>query len=105
MNILTKYAAIAMVSAFTSGMALAQDIGPIATGFASAVAMAEPLDTQTGLKQPPIEGQYGTNSSIGAILAAVSEDMARDLDAFIARQLATPGAATGHPEDQVVSAY
>ena len=81
------------------------EIGPIATGLASSVDAAQPLDTQTGLKQPSNESHYRTEYSIGDILAAVSEDMTIELEALIARQLHTPGPREEQPETQLVNAY
>jgi hypothetical protein len=101
----TRYAALVMMTAAGSSTALAQEIGPIATGLASSVDAAQPLDTQTGLKQPSNESHYRTEYSIGDILAAVSEDMTMELEALIARQLHTPGPREEQPETQLVNAY
>ena len=51
------------------------------------------------------ESHYRTEYSIGDILAAVSEDMTMELEAFIERQLNTAKSAAGPSEEQLVNAY
>ncbi len=105
MNTLVKNALIATIVGTGSTMALAQDLGPIATGLAAAMQTADPVIVETGAERTLASDHYGTHYSIGGLLQAVSEDIAAELEGFMDRHLASEQPAKASGSQQVVSTY
>ncbi len=105
MNTLVKNALIAVIVGTGSSVALAQDLGPIATGLATAMQTADPVIVETGAERTLAPDHYGTDYSIGGLLQAVSEDIAAELEGFMDRHLESEQPAKGSDERQVVSTY